>query len=64
MYDPAVEPVEKLSDVGALVVITPSPDYRVEVRDQFRGSQRYAPLGTLSHLIHEATDRLFLRLRI
>jgi hypothetical protein len=35
MYDPAVETIEELSDVGALVVIAPSPDYRVEVRDQF-----------------------------
>jgi hypothetical protein len=35
MYDPAVETIEELSDVGALVVIAPSPDYRVEIRDQF-----------------------------
>jgi hypothetical protein len=64
MYDPAVEPVEELSDVGALVVISPSPYYRVEVRDQFRSFQRNAPLGTLTHLIHEATDRFSLRVRI
>jgi hypothetical protein len=32
---PAVESVEELSDVGALVVISPSPNYRVEVRNQF-----------------------------
>jgi hypothetical protein len=35
MYDPAVETIEELSDVGALVVISPSPNYRVEVRNQF-----------------------------
>lgn len=33
MYDPAVESAEELSDVGGLVVIAPSPDHRVEVRD-------------------------------
>src|ERR1035438_8037880 len=61
MYDPAVESAEELSDVGTLVVIAPSPNYRVEVRDQFQSIQWHASPSSLTHLIHEALDRLFLR---
>ena len=64
MYDPAVESAEELSDVGALVVISPSPNYRVEVRDQFQSTQWHAPPSSLTHLVHEAMDRLPLRIRI
>src|ERR1700685_1234062 len=64
MDDPAIEPAEELSDVGALVVIAPSPYYRVEVCDQLRGRQRNAPLSPRAHLIHKATDRFYFWVRV
>src|SRR5215471_9322401 len=37
--------------------MTPPPQYQVQFRDQLLGRQRYASLGKLAHLIHEALDR-------
>src|SRR6516165_225119 len=56
-HDPTVESVEELSDVGSLVVMSPSPQYRIQFRDQLLGLQRYASLGQLAHLIHKTLDR-------
>src|SRR5712671_2075429 len=54
---PAVEPVEELSDVGSLVVMSPSPQHRIQFLDQLLGLERHASAGKRTHLIHEATDR-------
>src|ERR1700688_3960998 len=64
MYDPAVESAEELSDVGTFVVIAPSPDHRVEIRDQFQSIQWHASPSSLPHLVHEASNLFFLRVRI
>jgi hypothetical protein len=64
MHDPTVEPVEKLSDVGSLVVMAPPPQYRVQFLDQLRGRERHASLGKLAYLIHEASDRFLSGIRI
>ena len=55
--NPTVESVEELSDVGSLVVMSPPPQYRIQFLNQLFGRQRYASLGKLAHLIHEALDR-------
>jgi len=46
-YDPAVESVEELTNVGAFVILAPSPQERVEFRDQLLGLQRCPPFGSL-----------------
>jgi len=56
-HNPTIESVEELSDVGSLVMMAPTPQYRVQFLDQLPGLQRYASLGKLAHLIHEALDR-------
>jgi len=56
-HDPAVESVKKLSDVGSLVVMSPTPQYRIQCLNQLPGPQRYAPSGKRADLIHESTER-------
>src|SRR5215472_17457713 len=36
-HDPAVEPVEEVSDVGSLVVMSPPPQHRIQFLDQLLG---------------------------
>ncbi len=50
-YDPAVESVEELTNVGAFVILAPSPQERVEFRDQLLGLQRCPPFGSLPYLL-------------
>jgi hypothetical protein len=63
-YNPAIEPVEERSDVGAFVILAPTPQQRVKFRNQLLGLQRHLPLGSLPYPIHETADRLLLRVRI
>src|SRR5215813_14575871 len=56
-YDPTVEPVEELSDVGPLVVMSPPPQHRVQFFNQLLGLERHASAGKRAHLIHESPDR-------
>src|SRR5215471_15289525 len=56
-HNPTVKSVEELSDVGPLVVMAPPSQYQVQFLNQLLGRQRYASLGKLAHLIHEAVDR-------
>jgi hypothetical protein len=39
--------VEERSDVGAFVILAPSPQQRVKFRNQLLGLQRYLPFGSL-----------------
>jgi hypothetical protein len=55
-HDPAVEPVEELSDMGSLEVMSPSPQHRVQFLDQLLGLERYASPGEGAYLIHETAD--------
>jgi hypothetical protein len=43
-HDPAVESVEKPADVGALIVLAPTPQEWIKPRNQFLGAQRVRPL--------------------
>ena len=63
-HNPAVESVEKCSDVGFLVVLAPSPQDRIKFLNQLLGLERYAPLGKLAYPIHEFPDRLLTRVSI
>ena len=64
MHDPTVKPVEEFPDVGAFVVLAPTPQEWIQRCDQFRGRERHFALSSLPYLVHEATDRLLLRVRI
>ena len=55
--NPTGESIEELSDVGSLVALAPPPQDRIQLLYQLLGRQRYASLGKLAHLIHEALDR-------
>jgi hypothetical protein len=55
--DPMVEFVEERSDVSTLVIVTPSPQYRVELLDQIVGFQGHATPGKLADPILKALDR-------
>ena len=55
--DPMVEFVEERADVGTLVILTPSPQDRVQLLDQIFGLQGYTTPGKLAHPIIEALDR-------
>jgi len=57
LQHPTVEPVEKLSDVGALVVMAPTPQNRIQFLNQLLGRQRHPALGKLPDLIHEVSNR-------
>jgi hypothetical protein len=63
-HDPAIQTVEEPSDVGALIILAPTPQQRVEFRNQLLGLQRHLPLSSLPYLVHETTDRLRPRVRI
>jgi hypothetical protein len=62
--DPAVETLEELADVGALVMLVPAPQEWVKCHDQLRGFQRQPPFGSLPDLVHKTPDRLRLGIRI
>src|SRR6516164_4369562 len=64
MHDPAIETVEKLSDVGPLVIMPPTPQNRIQSLNQLLGRQRHASLGKLAYLIHEVSDRFLTRVGI
>jgi hypothetical protein len=63
-YDPSVELVEEPSNVGALVVLAPTSQERVQRFDQLLGRQRHPPLRALPHLIFEMPDRFLARVGI
>src|SRR5580700_2948660 len=44
-HNPAVEPVEELSDVGSLVVLAPSPQDRLQFLNQLLGLKRHTSAG-------------------
>ena len=56
--DPTIEPVKESSNVGTLVILAPTPQKRVEFRNQLFGFQRNPPLGALPYLVHDTTDGL------
>src|SRR6266851_4105946 len=60
-HNPAVEPVEELSDVGSLVVMSPSPQHRIQFLNQLLGFARHASPGKRTYLIHETPDRFLTR---
>src|SRR5580704_15387240 len=60
-YDPAVEPVEELADVGSLVVMSPPAQHRIEFLNQLLGLERHASPGKRAYLIHETADRFLPR---
>src|SRR5215472_565617 len=60
-HNPGVESVEELSDVGALVVMAPSPQYRIEFLDQLLGLERDTSPRKRAYLIHETLDRFLAR---
>src|ERR1700676_2010052 len=60
-HDPAIEPVEELSDVGSLVVMTPPSQHRIQFLNQLPGLERNASPGKRAYLIHEMADRLLSR---
>src|SRR5215510_9082849 len=62
--NPTVESVEEVADVGALVVLAPAAQERVEPRNQLLSRQRRLPFRTLPYPIPEATDRFLLGIRI
>src|SRR5438477_8163085 len=62
--DPAVETLEELADVGAFVILAPTPQEWIKPRNQFLSSQRCRPLGAFPYLIHETTNRLLLGIRV
>jgi mono/diheme cytochrome c family protein len=62
--DPGVETLEELADVGAFIILTPTPQERIKPRNQFLGSQRCRPFGALPYLVHETTNRLLFGIRI
>src|SRR5262245_7138109 len=55
-YDPAVQPVEEFSDVSPFVIVTPTPQNRIQFFDQLLGREWDASLGKRTYLILEATD--------
>ena len=59
-HDPAIELVEKRSDVGTLVILAPSPQSRVQLCDQLLSLQRHATPRQRPHSVPEALNR-FLR---
>src|SRR4029450_3203562 len=59
--DPTVEFVEERSDVGTLVVMTPTPQDRVQLLNQILGLQRHASPGKLTYPILEALNRFLTR---
>jgi hypothetical protein len=54
--DPTVELVEEFSNVGAFVILAPTPQNRIQLGNQLAGVQGHAPLGPLPHLILETTN--------
>ena len=63
-HNPAVEPVEELSDVGSLVMMSPAPQHRIQFLNQLRGPERHASAGKPTYLIHEVPDRFLPGIRI
>jgi hypothetical protein len=61
--DPTVELGEEFSNVGALVILAPTPQNRIQLGNQLAGAQGHATLGPLPHLILETTNRLFSGIR-
>ncbi len=55
--DPAVEPMEELTNVGAFVILAPIPQEGVKPGNQFLGFQRQSPFGSLPYLVLETLDR-------
>src|ERR1700676_3108919 len=62
--DPVVQFVEERSDVSTLVIVTPSPQDRVQLLDQIIGFQGHATPGKLADPILEALDRFLSGIRI
>ena len=63
-HDPAVELVEEHSDVGSFVILAPSPQERIEFRDQLLGVQCHPPCGSLANLLLKTMDRFLTRVRV
>jgi len=62
--DPVIETMKEPADVGALVVLAPTPQEWVKHPNQLRGGQRDRPFGSLADLILETLDRLRLGVRV
>src|SRR5262249_12773282 len=62
-HDPAVEFVEECSNVGAFVVLGPSPQGRIQFLDQLRGLSWSTASREHPHPIPEASNRFPRRIR-
>lgn len=49
-----------MADMGAFVVLAPTPQEWIKFRNQLFGFQRDPPFGALPDLIHETMDGLLL----
>jgi hypothetical protein len=55
-HDPTVELVEESSDVGSLVVMSPSPQDGIQLLNQLLGPNWHTPPGKGTYLIHETAN--------
>ena len=62
--DPVVESMKEPTNVGAFVILAPTPQKWVKRRNQLPGFQRDGSFSLLPYLVHETMDRLLLGIRI
>ena len=60
-HNPAIKSVEELANVGAFVILAPSPQQRVKFRNQLLGLQRYPPLGSLPYVCATSSSLICLK---
>jgi hypothetical protein len=58
--NPGIEAMEEPANVGAFVILAPTPQQWVKLRNQLLGFQRNGSLGPQSYLVHETMNRLLL----
>src|SRR5215510_2390623 len=63
-FDPTIELVEESPYVGALIVLTPSANHRIEFANQLRRRMRDATLRLPADRVLEPVDRLLGRIRV
>jgi len=56
--------LKEFSDLGAFVILAPTPQERIQLCNQLLGAKRSPPLGSLPHLVHETPNGLLLGIRI
>ena len=63
-HDPGIELSEELSDVRSLVILTPTPQHGIHLRNDLLGRKRYPSLRQLADPILEPIDRLLARVGV